>query len=322
MPAGPGAEPSPSKTRFDNEAIAPYFFVVLFILALLAVGYVLRPFLGDMVIAFLFVILLTPLCQRLTRVLGNRQVLASGIVVIGMVVVGAIPIFLIASALLRDIAEASSSWASAGRSLTLRAIAGRNGVIMSGISNIAERLGITLAPEWMEQALLDTGRSLTQYLATRANAFLSSILSTALHGIIILFSIFYLLIHGDQLAGFPLPALAAAHRREPDLPFQAGRGRLRHPGRGRHQQRAARPGGRRGLGGGRPALAGPVGHPDGHRRVPAAGGHRGGRGSGHDLSLGGRAPAGRASSSWCSAWASPSSSSTGSSPASWARRCA
>lgn len=202
IPAGPGAEPGASKTRFGNEDIAPYFFVVLFLLALLAVGYVLLPFLGDMVIAFLFVILLTPVYMRLSRLLGDRQVLASGLTVVGLVVVGSVPIFLIASALLRDITEASQSWGAAGRSLTLRAIAGRNGVIMSGISNIASSLGITLAPEWVEQALLDTGRSLTQYLATRANAFLSSLLSTALHTIIILFSIFYLFINGEALRTF------------------------------------------------------------------------------------------------------------------------
>jgi len=201
-PVYPGADPPVAKLRFGNEAIAPYFFVVLFILAILAVGYVLLPFLGDMVIAFLFVILLTPVHTRLSRWLGNRQVLASGVVVVALVVVGAVPIFLIASALLRDISEASQSWGTAGRSLALRAIAGRNGVIMSGISNLASRLGLTLAPEWVEQALLDTGRSLTQYLATRANAFLSSLLSTALHAVIILFSIFYLFIHGDKLKAF------------------------------------------------------------------------------------------------------------------------
>jgi predicted PurR-regulated permease PerM len=200
--AGPNAEPNAPKPRSADEAIAPYFFVVLFIIALLAVGYVLLPFLGDMVLALLFVILLTPVYARLTRLLGGRQGLASALVVVALVAVGAVPIFLIASALLRDITEASLSWGAAGRSLTLRAIAGRNGVIMSGVSNIAARLGITLAPEWVEQALLDTGRSLTQYLATRANAFLSSLLSTTLHGVIILFSIFYLLIHGDGLRGF------------------------------------------------------------------------------------------------------------------------
>jgi predicted PurR-regulated permease PerM len=202
IPVGAGGEPAPAKTRFGNEAIAPYFFVVLFVLAILAVGYVLLPFLGDMVIAFLFVIMLTPVYARLSRLLGNRQVLASGLTVVGLVVVGSVPIFLIASALLRDISEAAQSWGTAGRSLALRAIAGRNGVIMSGISNIAERLGIALAPEWVEQALLDTGRSLTQYLAKRANAFLGSLLWTTLHVVIILFSIFYLFIHGDKLRTF------------------------------------------------------------------------------------------------------------------------
>ena len=202
IPTGPGADPSAGKPRFGNEAIAPYFFVVLFIIALLAVGYVLLPFLGDMVIAFLFVILLTPLYTRFSRLLGNRQVLASGLLVVSLVAVGSVPVFLIASALFRDIAETSRDWSSAGRSGTLRAIAGRDGVIMSGVSNIAARLGITLAPEWVEEALLDTGRSLTQYLAVRANAFLSSLLSTALHGVIVLFSVFYLFIHGEKLRTF------------------------------------------------------------------------------------------------------------------------
>jgi predicted PurR-regulated permease PerM len=201
VPTGPGSDKG-GRTRFGNEVLAPYFFVVLFILALLAVGYILLPFLGDMVIAILFVILLTPLYARVVRLVGNRQMLASALMVIGLVVVSAIPIFLIASALIRDITEISRSWSAAGRSETVRAIAGRNGVIMSGISNIATRLGITLAPEWVEQALLDTGRSLTQYLAARANRFLSSLFSTALHTLIVLFSIFYLFIYGERLRTF------------------------------------------------------------------------------------------------------------------------
>jgi predicted PurR-regulated permease PerM len=201
-PVSVSSETTIPKTRFGNEAIAPYFFVVLFVLAFFAVGYVLLPFFGDMVIAFLFVIMLTPLYGRLTRLLGKREVLASGLMVVALVAVGAVPIFLIASALLRDISEAAVTWGSAGRSLALRAIAGRNGVIMSGITNMAGRFGITLAPEWVERALLDTGRSLTQYLATRANAFLSSLLSTTLHVVITLFSIFYLFINGDKLRTF------------------------------------------------------------------------------------------------------------------------
>lgn len=195
-------EPTSPKPRFGNEAIAPYFFVVLLVLAFFAVGYVLRPFFGDMVIAFLFVVMLTPVYARVCRVLGNRQVLASGLLVVALVVVSAVPIFLIASALLKDIAEASVAWGSAGRSLALRTIAGRNGVIMSGISNLTARLGISLAPEWVEQALLDTGRSLTGWLALRANTFVSSLFSTVLHVVITLFSIFYLFINGDQLRTF------------------------------------------------------------------------------------------------------------------------
>jgi predicted PurR-regulated permease PerM len=196
------ADPKASKTRFGNEAIAPYFFIALFLLALFAVGYILLPFLGDVVVAFLCVILLGPLYARLARLLGNRQVLASGVLVVGLLVVSAAPLFLIASALLRDISESAATWNSAGRSATLRAIAGRNGVIMSGITTLAGRLGLTLRPEWVEQALIDTGRSITRYLAVRANAALSSLLSTLLHVVITLFSTFYLFIHGEKLRTF------------------------------------------------------------------------------------------------------------------------
>jgi predicted PurR-regulated permease PerM len=196
------ADSTAPKTRFGNEAIAPYFFVVLLMLALFAVGYVLLPFFGDMVIALLFVVLLAPVHARLTRLLGDRAVLASGLLVVALVAIGGVPLFLIASSLLRDISESATQWGSAAHSLTLKAIAGRNGVIMSGITNLAGRLGIGLRPEWVEQALVDTGRSITQYLATRANAFLSSLLSTVLHVVITLFSIFYLFIHGDKLRMF------------------------------------------------------------------------------------------------------------------------
>ena len=73
-PVSSSDQPTTPKPRFGNEAIAPYFFVVLMVLAFIAVGYVLRPFFGDMVIAFLFVVMLTPLHGRVSRLLGNRQV--------------------------------------------------------------------------------------------------------------------------------------------------------------------------------------------------------------------------------------------------------
>jgi predicted PurR-regulated permease PerM len=73
---------------------------------------------------------------------------------------------------------------------------------MTHINGAAARMGINLRPEWVEQAMVDTGRSITRYLATRANAFLSSILSTLLHAVITLFSTFYLFIHGEKLRTF------------------------------------------------------------------------------------------------------------------------
>src|SRR6266542_2892392 len=101
LPATSATDPATTpKTRFGNEAIAPYFFVVLFAVAFLAVGYILLPFLGDMVIALLFVILLTPAYNRLVSLLRGKEVLASGLMVVVLIALGAVPIFLVASALL------------------------------------------------------------------------------------------------------------------------------------------------------------------------------------------------------------------------------
>jgi predicted PurR-regulated permease PerM len=205
-PTGPAPQmpfaPLPSaRNRFGNEAIAPYFFVVVFIVAFLGVGYILLPFLGDMVIALLFVILLTPLHARLTRVLKGRAALAAGLMVTGLVAVGGFPIFLISSALLRDISEAANTWSHSGKSLALRTIAG-DGAMMHSITGLAGRIGLRLSEGWAERAMMDSGKALTQWLATRANHFLSGFFSTILHTIITLFATFYLFIHGEKFRVF------------------------------------------------------------------------------------------------------------------------
>ena len=63
-PSGLGSPPG-QDPRFGNEAIAPYFFIVIFGAALFAVGYVLFPFFGDMVIALVAVLLLSRFYERL-----------------------------------------------------------------------------------------------------------------------------------------------------------------------------------------------------------------------------------------------------------------
>jgi hypothetical protein len=154
-----------------------------------------------MVIAFLFVILLTPLYARLTRLLGKG---GSGLGPDGRGAGGGgrradLPDCI---GLARDISEAA---VDLGQRRPLAGPAGHRRTQRRHHERHLEhrgRFGITLAPEWVERALLDTGRSLTQYLATRANAFLSSLLSTTLHVVITLFSIFYLFIHGDKLRTF------------------------------------------------------------------------------------------------------------------------
>ena len=199
--SGPVKRPSRSGPRYGNEAIAPYFFLIIFGAALIAVGYVLLPFLGDMVIALVAVLLLSRHYERLLRALGNRPVLASGLTVVVVVVV-AIPVTLVGSALLADIRHAAVTWGGPEAYVTLNDLTSENGREARALTNFAQRTGLPISPDAVGDAVVEAARALSQGLYKRANSLVSGVLQFALHGVITLFSIFYLLMQGEKLRGF------------------------------------------------------------------------------------------------------------------------
>lgn len=188
--------------RYGNEAIAPYFFLVIFCAALIAVGYVILPFLGDMITALLTVVLLAPLHERISRSLGNRPVLASGLTVAGLLVVGGIAMTLVASALIDDIRAVAASWSGPAAYATLNDLTSEHGRMARLLADVSRATGLAISPEAVQDTLVDAARNMSQGLYTRANAFLSGMLQTALHALITLFSTFYLFIHGTKLRAF------------------------------------------------------------------------------------------------------------------------
>ena len=203
-PPGSGPVPRPSRSgpRYGNEAIAPYFFLIIFGSALIAVGYVLLPFLGDMVIALVAVLLLSRHYERLLRALGNRPVLASGLTVAVLMVVVAIPVTLVGSALLNDIRRAAVTWGGPEAYVTLNDWTSENGRVARALTGFAQRTGLPISPEAVQDGVVEVARSLSQSLYKRANAFVSGVLQFALHGVITLFSIFYLLMQGEKLRAY------------------------------------------------------------------------------------------------------------------------
>jgi predicted PurR-regulated permease PerM len=199
---GPVPRPSRGGPRYGNEAIAPYFFLIIFGAALIAVGYVLLPFLGDMVIALVAVLLLTRHYQRLLRALGNRAVLASGLTVAVLVIVVAVPVTLVGSALLADIRRAAVTWGGPEAYVTLNDWTSENGRVARALTNFAQRTGLPISPEAIGDAVVEAARVLSQGLYKRANSFVSGVFQFALHGVITLFSIFYLLMQGEKLSNF------------------------------------------------------------------------------------------------------------------------
>jgi predicted PurR-regulated permease PerM len=200
--SGPVQRPSRSGPRYGNEAIAPYFFLILFGAALIAVGYVLLPFLGDMVIALVAVLLLSRHYERLLKALRNRAVLASGLTVALLVVGVAIPVALVGSALLADIRRAAVTWGGPQAYATLNDWTSENGPVARALTNFAQRTGLPISPDAVGDAVVDAARGLFQALYKRANSFVSGVLQLALHGVITLFSIFYLLMQGENLRTF------------------------------------------------------------------------------------------------------------------------
>jgi predicted PurR-regulated permease PerM len=202
----PGSSPLPRPSRGDpsygNEAIAPYFFLIIFSAALIAVGYVLLPFLGDMVIALVAVLLLSGHYERLRRALGDRPVLASGLTVAVLIVVVAIPVTLVGSALLNDIRRAAVTWGGPEAYVTLNDWTSENGRVARALAGFAQRTGLPISPEAVQDGVVDVARNLSQGLYKRANSLVSGVLQFALHGVITLFSIFYLLMQGEKLRTF------------------------------------------------------------------------------------------------------------------------
>jgi predicted PurR-regulated permease PerM len=125
-------------------------------------------------------------------------------------VLGAIPVALVVMALLADIRAVAATWAGPDAYVTLNDWTSENGRVVRAVTDFAQRTGLPISPEAIQDAVVDVARNLSQGLYRRANAFFSGIVQLALHGVITLFSIFYLLINGPKLRIFifrlsPLP---------------------------------------------------------------------------------------------------------------------
>ncbi len=208
----PGSTSPDGGPSRDGSAtfIAPYFFLFLFAMSVVGVGYVFLPFVGDLVVALLVVVLLRPVYQRLLRRLGGRALVASALMVSALMVVGAVPLLLVSSALLEDIQRAAAAWNRPGYPEDLRDLFTGHGAIARSLRELAQRTGVPISPEATQRALADGARAGSQWLYLRANAFVAGLVSVLLHTLITLFSIFYLFIDGLRLRAFlfrlsPLP---------------------------------------------------------------------------------------------------------------------
>ena len=96
-PRPPTSIPPPAVS--DNQALAPTWFFILFVATIVGLGYTLKPFLADIVGAFVLVALFHSTYSRLERGLGGRRWIASSLTTAWIVLVVAIPVSVVSYSL-------------------------------------------------------------------------------------------------------------------------------------------------------------------------------------------------------------------------------
>ncbi|HMR80806.1 MAG TPA: hypothetical protein PKD61_37105, partial [Polyangiaceae bacterium] len=106
-PAAP--QSIPPFAAADNKVLAPTWFFILFAVTLFGLGYLLRPFVADIVGAFVLVALFQSTYQRLLRWLGGLRWVASALTCFWILIVVAIPVGFVGYSLIVEALAAYSS---------------------------------------------------------------------------------------------------------------------------------------------------------------------------------------------------------------------
>ena len=203
--------------RFDEMRLAPIFFFVLVGLAILGMLTILRYFIPDLVIAAVLVVLFRRTWERITRLLGNRRWLASGIVTSLIALLIAVPLALLASTIA---AETLSLYESVRRATEG---GGSSAVTLSAwvqrIETTAQSLGIRLSNQAVRESLTSAAQNLTGALLSQLTAALTGTLTILFHALVVLICVFYLLVDGGRLRRY-LISLSPLPEAEDELLFQ------------------------------------------------------------------------------------------------------
>ncbi|HMR10065.1 MAG TPA: AI-2E family transporter, partial [Polyangiaceae bacterium] len=187
----------------DNKVLAPTWFFILFAVTLFGLGYLLRPFVADIVGAFVLVALFQSTYQRLLRWLGGLRWVASALTCFWILIVVAIPVGFVGYSLIVEALAAYSSGNALSLSVGSVDLLARARVQLSS-------WGLNLADEHVSQLTVKATGALSDFVVRQATSTLNNTVAIIVQFTIVIVMVFYLLVDGPRLKRFvfdlsPLP---------------------------------------------------------------------------------------------------------------------
>ncbi|MEL6543542.1 MAG: AI-2E family transporter, partial [Myxococcota bacterium] len=210
------SEPNVSESVSAEEAPVYHspgaiaLFLVTFVLSLFAFLYIFWGYVTDFILAFMFTALFGGVYERLRLKLGDRPLLASGLVTTLIAILVAVPVgFILASLSV----EAAGFYNSTLSMLTLEEIElyffgdGPQAVFLK---HMAELAGLEWTPALVQDTLTKVSGTVAEVIYGLVSSQLSNLLLLVMHFFIMLLIIFYMLIDGQRLKAYvfdtsPLP---------------------------------------------------------------------------------------------------------------------
>lgn len=208
-PSDPPLSPEQRIERFDEMRLAPAFFFAIAGLVTIGLVYILRIFIPDLVIAFVLVTLFRPLWRKITKALGERPWLASGVVTLLVVLLLAAPLAVLATKVISETISLYESLSS-GLAVGLSDVAfGPEGWLRQ-LNRWLARFGVSLSEPAVRDIVNQWSQRLLAAVLEQTTAIVGHTLSILFHTTVVLLSVFYLLVDVDRLKQFafslsPLP---------------------------------------------------------------------------------------------------------------------
>ncbi|MDI6796605.1 MAG: AI-2E family transporter [Desulfatibacillaceae bacterium] len=208
MPVKKGVGPGGSMIRHRNHAWLVFgFFLALFFLSLGLLGWLIKPFISVLVIAFVVTGVFSPLFKGLKKKMPAKAAALLTCVLVFFVLF--IPIVLFVGLLSNEAYELYTLARDRAFDQQIRELLVTSS-ILERTTAFSERYGIHFSTEDINRALQDTGRVVGGFLWSQANAIAGNILRFVLYFFFMLLVTYFFLLDGSKFADYavdlsPLP---------------------------------------------------------------------------------------------------------------------